>query len=192
MLEGRTHRCGFCLKEFGRARHVQLHIANTPKCRTARDRAINRRSAPPSVDTGPSDPNPLDLDHMEDNMDEFIGHDDVDYFPSERLVVNDEAFNEAAKTNKRDRSQSRHTAPQTASERYAEDYNTADVAHILRKTQTAFEILKESQNGLGEKPWAPFKDKDEWELAQFLITEVSQTATDKYLKLPIVSCRRLS
>ena len=181
MLEGRTHHCGFCLKEFGKAKHVQLHIANTPKCRTTRDREIDHRSASPLVDTGSSDPNPLGLDPMADNMDEFVGHD---YFPSERINE------EVVKTNKRDRSQSRHTTadtPRAASERYAEDYNTADVAHILRKSQTAFEILKESQNGLGEKPWVPFKDKDEWELAQFLITEVSQTATDKYLKLPIVS-----
>ena len=39
----------------------------------------------------------------------------------------------------------------------------------------------------GDDPWAPFKDKEEWELAQWLITNVGQNATDKYLKLPIVS-----
>jgi hypothetical protein len=37
------------------------------------------------------------------------------------------------------------------------------------------------------KPWAPFKDMEEWERAQFLIKELTQTAVDKYLKLPIVS-----
>jgi hypothetical protein len=43
---------------------------------------------------------------------------------------------------------------------------------------------------LGEEPWAPFKTKGDWELAVFLIRELYQTATDKYLKLPIVSRQR--
>jgi len=73
--------------------------------------------------------------------------------------------------------------------RYAEDYNPEDVACILRNSNTAFETLKEDQNkaGFGENPWAPFDDEEEWELAQFLMKEVSQTAIDKYLKLKIVS-----
>ena len=73
--------------------------------------------------------------------------------------------------------------------RYAEDYNPAGVAHILRKSQTIFEVLKEVQSNarLGDNPWAPFKDEEEWELAIFLVKEVSQTGANKYLKLKIVS-----
>jgi len=73
--------------------------------------------------------------------------------------------------------------------RYAEDYNPAGVAQILRRSQTTFEALKEVQSnaGLGDNPWAPFKDEEEWELALFLIKEVSQTGANKYLKLKIVS-----
>jgi hypothetical protein len=74
-----------------------------------------------------------------------------------------------------------------ASERYAEDYNAADMAHTLRTSQTTFETFKEHQNGLGKGPCAPFEDEDEWQLAKFLVQEVSQTATDKFLKLSIVS-----
>jgi len=42
-------------------------------------------------------------------------------------------------------------------------------------------------SGLGRTPYTPFENEDEWELAQFLIKEVSQTAANKYLKLKIVS-----
>lgn len=50
---------------------------------------------------------------------------------------------------------------------YAKDYNPKNVAHILRKTQSTFETLKKDQNTvrLAKKPWAPFEDKGEWELA---------------------------
>ena len=122
--------------------------------------------------------------------DGIAGHDEADYIPSERQpmdITNDEALAR--------QSQSHHAeleddnahldAPRPASARYAEDYSPADVAHILRTSRTAFDILKEE--GPAENPWAPFNDEDEWELARFLIKEASQTATDKFLKLSIVS-----
>ncbi|KAH9979616.1 hypothetical protein BJV74DRAFT_879411 [Russula compacta] len=75
--------------------------------------------------------------------------------------------------------------------RFAEEYNSDHVAHVLGESATAFETLREEQiaAGLGEKPWAPFEDEEEWELARWLIKEVSQTATDKFLKLPITKNR---
>jgi len=89
-------------------------------------------------------------------------------------------------------SQSHHVTVESTStsERYAEDYNAADVAHILRTSQTTFEAFNEHQNRLGEEPYAPFENEDEWELAKFLIKKVSQTAADYFLKLPIVSGQR--
>jgi hypothetical protein len=78
----------------------------------------------------------------------------------------------------------------TSERRYAEEYNAADVAHILRTSQTTFEAFNEHQNRLGEEPYAPFENEDEWELAKFLIKKVSQTAADYFLKLPIVSGQR--
>lgn len=57
-----------------------------------------------------------------------------------------------------------------------------------------FEQVRQKQRDCGQDPWAPFEDKDEWELAQWLLLNVGQNATDKFLKLPIVSpsefCRR--
>ena len=37
------------------------------------------------------------------------------------------------------------------------------------------------------EPWAPFEDLEEWDLAQWLLLNAGQNATDKFLKLPIVS-----
>ncbi|KAJ2975809.1 hypothetical protein NUW54_g11669 [Trametes sanguinea] len=46
------------------------------------------------------------------------------------------------------------------------------------------------QRAAGDQPWAPFKDLDEWELAQWLVTSgLSQTAIEQYLKLNITKGR---
>ena len=39
----------------------------------------------------------------------------------------------------------------------------------------------------GASKWSPFKNEDEWELAQWLLKNVGQSAIDEYLKLPSVS-----
>jgi len=53
--------------------------------------------------------------------------------------------------------------------------------------QSYFEKVRAVQEERGEDPWAPFEDEEEWELAQWLLLNVGQNATDKFLKLPIVS-----
>lgn len=75
------------------------------------------------------------------------------------------------------------------SERYAEEYDAADVAHILRTSHSTFEASEERRNGLGDESLAcaPFETEDEWELAKFLLKHVTQMAVDKFLKLNIVS-----
>jgi hypothetical protein len=125
---------------------------------------------------------PPELDPMA-LADGFVGHGDgeADYI-RQMDITNDEAQLGLAHQSQ---SQAEHDdTPRPASGRFAEDY-PANVAHILRKSRTAFDTQKEG--GSGENPWAPFNDEDEWELARFLLKEVSQTAADKFLKLPIVS-----
>ena len=56
-----------------------------------------------------------------------------------------------------------------------------------RPAQSYFEMVRDDQKKNGDPLWAPFKDEEEWELAQWLNMNVGQNATDKYLKLPIVS-----
>ncbi|KAI6040960.1 hypothetical protein EDC04DRAFT_2879042 [Pisolithus marmoratus] len=60
------------------------------------------------------------------------------------------------------------------------------LANILGKGETAFEKMKETQDGLGGSVYSPFEDREEWELAQWLINNVNQQATDDFLKLQVV------
>ncbi|KAI5990447.1 hypothetical protein EDD15DRAFT_2170319 [Pisolithus albus] len=75
------------------------------------------------------------------------------------------------------------------STRYAYEYNEGPVADILGKGETAFEKTKEVQDSLGGSAYSPFEDREEWELAQWLINNVNQRATDEFLKLPVTRTR---
>jgi len=50
-----------------------------------------------------------------------------------------------------------------------------------------FEWIKYHQEVTGGGPYAPFTDHKEWALAQWLIKNVNQQATEEFLKLPIMS-----
>ncbi|KAJ7184817.1 Zn-finger domain-containing protein [Mycena filopes] len=62
-------------------------------------------------------------------------------------------------------------------------------AEKLGEGQTIFENMYKKQTDLGLDPHAPFVDSEEWDLARWLSKNVSQTATDEYLKLPITQQR---
>ena len=55
------------------------------------------------------------------------------------------------------------------------------------QAQSYFEKLRAEQQKQGLSPWTPFQDEEEWELAHWLMLNVGQNATDKFLRLPIVS-----
>jgi hypothetical protein len=60
------------------------------------------------------------------------------------------------------------------------------VADILGVGKTAFQKLHEKQLASGLPSWAPFKDEEEWTLAQWLVNRVNKTGIEEYLKLKIV------
>ncbi|KAJ6486356.1 hypothetical protein DFH09DRAFT_1457204 [Mycena vulgaris] len=62
-------------------------------------------------------------------------------------------------------------------------------ATTLGQGETVFERMHADQTAAGVGPYAPFTDGEEWELANWLSKNVSQTATDSYLKLPITQRR---
>ena len=55
------------------------------------------------------------------------------------------------------------------------------------KGKPLFDHLDEEQKREGGSRWGPFEDEDEWQLAEWLIENVGQKQTDRFLKLPIVS-----
>jgi hypothetical protein len=70
--------------------------------------------------------------------------------------------------------------------RYVESYPDG-AADILGRSKTKFDAYRESQDEGGEQRWAPFRDQEEWDLAQWLLKNVGQTKIDQFLKLDIVS-----
>jgi hypothetical protein len=61
-----------------------------------------------------------------------------------------------------------------------------NVAEILGTGETEFQKLYKQQQASEQNPWAPFEDKDEWELAEWLMKRANKTSIDEFLKLPIV------
>ncbi|KAJ7583439.1 hypothetical protein C8J56DRAFT_1096646 [Mycena floridula] len=59
----------------------------------------------------------------------------------------------------------------------------------LRKGETEFEKLRHEQQERGEQRWSPFEDQDEWDLGSWLSKNMSQRATNEFLKLPVVQKR---
>jgi hypothetical protein len=55
------------------------------------------------------------------------------------------------------------------------------------KDQPLFERIQKEQRENHTSKWGPFKDQDEWELAEWLSKNVGQKQTDAFLKLNIVS-----
>lgn len=71
---------------------------------------------------------------------------------------------------------------------YIEDYGEdGDAGKGFGEGQSQFSQWREAQTKAGLEPWAPFDDLEEWDLAQWLLLNAGQNATDKFLKLPIVS-----
>ncbi|KAJ7662855.1 hypothetical protein B0H17DRAFT_1185009 [Mycena rosella] len=62
-------------------------------------------------------------------------------------------------------------------------------ATTIGEGETVFERMRAAQAAAGVAPHTPFSDEDEWELANWLSKNVSQTVTDVYLKLPITQRR---
>ncbi|OBZ67180.1 hypothetical protein A0H81_13050 [Grifola frondosa] len=63
-------------------------------------------------------------------------------------------------------------------------------AEVFGQASTQFEDIHAEKHTAGEDQWAPFADREEWELAEWLMTTgISQEAIDSYLKLPITRKR---
>jgi len=60
-------------------------------------------------------------------------------------------------------------------------------ATILGKEKTVFESMEAADLEKGRSEWAPFRDEDEWELAQYLMKSLGKTKIDELLKLSLVS-----
>jgi hypothetical protein len=74
------------------------------------------------------------------------------------------------------------------SRHYVEEYPSEQKAGgAWGKDQPFFVRIHREQQENGTSKWGPFKDRDEWELAEWLMKNVGQKQTDAFLKLNVVS-----
>ncbi|KAJ7250083.1 hypothetical protein B0H12DRAFT_1234544 [Mycena haematopus] len=73
-----------------------------------------------------------------------------------------------------------------------EESHRAAAGRPLRRGETLFERTRAQQQTEGASEFSPFQGSDEWELARWLSKNVTQSATDEYLKLPTTKKANLS
>jgi len=74
------------------------------------------------------------------------------------------------------------------SARYIEEFpDSFGAGSVWGEDVPFFEKIRLCQEEDGSSQWGPFKDKEEWELAEWLIRNVGQKQTDAFLNLNIVS-----
>lgn len=159
----KQHQCRYCGRHFPTVPALRVHISKKRSCRENRQKVLarlNRRLAPAGVEA-------VDDVEMADESDTLADHGP----PTPNLTA-------------------QSAAPSSGGHekisRWVEPYPKPAGA-TKGMGQTDFAKVLEQQRDSGQDPWAPFDSRDEWELAQWLLRNVGQNATDEFLKLPVVS-----
>ena len=183
------YRCNFCGKGLPTKVGLKVHIRlSKGGCREAMERQINRSLSPADLDDAMRIPqrrqtSPTSTDENADlgnelynNFPPFVPSPRHDESPELEATGNDYQYKRATGDEAED---------EETYMRYAREFPTP--AEELRDAKTIFEEIFEDQKGKNESPWAPFIDKDEWELARWLAKNVNQRATEEFLKMTGVS-----
>jgi hypothetical protein len=182
-------RCPYCFKQLPSQNAVRLHVAATLACNESWNKQFSQQTREPSQqlpyetqnkDSSSSSsspwiiPNSPSDDEMETIADNFnlpnpptapdAIDEDVDELPSGPNILEIEV----------------------QGRRFFEQY-PRPIGNPVGLQKTRFEKLHDEEKKTGKLPWDPFLSEDEWDLARWLINNVNQKATDKYLKLPMVS-----
>ncbi|KAG6375555.1 hypothetical protein JVT61DRAFT_3119 [Boletus reticuloceps] len=175
------NRCGHCNQGFPTRTAVRRHISHSPRCQAAvlrnpalRDAAKGEQGhSIQGVKTYADDVEP-DAD-VEPEF--FASHEEGldDHHESVHLELEHEGDLDHGNNDRE------------ACQRFAREFDEGRAGDVLGSAKTAFETMKDLQDASGQCAYAPFADCDEWELADWLVNNVNQGATDKYLKLGIVS-----
>ena len=178
------HRCNHCGKDIPTAAGLKLHIANSKNsgCRDQWEREVLRRDPKP-----PKPPNDVEPEPLYDSPMLELSCEEVQTFiPSERQPVSPNVSNREPQS-KRARVEEVDDEEAGGLRRWVQEFEGA-AAEVLAEGKTLFDELREQQEAMCEPPLAPFADEEEWELAQWLMKNVTQTATDQFLKSKGVSC----
>ena len=184
------HRCNHCGKDIPIAIGLKLHIANSKHsgCREQWDCEVLQKD-PTESPSPPATSN--NADHSAERelqydwpMLEAPPKEPPTFIPSERHPVSPN-LSSPEPPSKQARVEETDDEEASGCPRWAQEFEGA--AEELGEGKTLFEELHEQQEAMCEAPMAPFVDEEEWELARWLIKNVTQTVTDKFLKMKGVS-----
>jgi hypothetical protein len=183
-----SHKCFYCRKNLPTLKGLRSHLTQRKICRDAL-RRITEKRAPTKK---PCEDEDTDMSDIQEN--DLGAMDDIQPMLFDPPQQQDPSWpNPGSSSSTRDQLPDRRPRVEEVEDeesgthrRWIKDF-PLPAGTRLRPAQSYFETVREDQRKNGDDPWAPFKDEEEWELAQWLITNVGQNATDKYLKLPIVS-----
>ncbi|KAJ6566640.1 hypothetical protein B0H19DRAFT_939699 [Mycena capillaripes] len=184
--------CPFCQTTFGNSSLVRRHQLQDPRCKTKFEERLGTRlenltsrrqrqtrTASANVQS-PDLPSAEDLAAMLDDI----------------PLENPEHPQVAAETStaeEPDQDTSIPAQPPRAPRpgEHPEYYRTSEKNLAAGATygpgKTAFELIRDEEILKGGTVLGPFRDDDEWQLAKWLIKHVGHTATEKFLKLSIIS-----
>ena len=171
-----------CLKALWSQNAVRLHVSSTVQCNEDWKKQFSQKKAKTShwLPFKSSDED-LPSSHDDDKMKTM-----VDNFHLPGLIVPpSESFGEvppspSSLNNNLDVEVEVHGG------RFSLPYPHS-IENPLSFQKTRFERQWDQDIINGKQPWQLFSSQDEWDLAKWLINNANQKATDKYLKLPIVS-----
>lgn len=176
----KSYVCAYCKKGVPTLKGMSSHISQRPDCRDALRRLAKRR--PPQAKSVDPEEDQSAVD-MQMEVDE-----------DQPMIFESGPADEGASPPHNPASNRRTTMEEVEDEeaggfrRYVEDYGEdGDAGKGFGEGQSQFAQWREAQTKAGLEPWAPFENLEEWDLAQWLLLNAGQNATDKFLKLPIVS-----
>jgi hypothetical protein len=181
-------RCPYCSKALPNQNGVRLHVSATLPCNKAWKKQFSQTKAKPSKrlplktpdEDYPSSPWSRPNSPTNDEMDTIADNFHLPWStvaPSESIGEEPPSLSlQANNVEVEDVRGLRFSLPYPRS-----------IANPVGFQKTRFEKQRDHDLMNGKQPWQPFSSQDEWELARWLINNVNQKATDKYLKLPIVS-----
>lgn len=171
-----SSRCKYCHKELRSDSAMKRHIAATPLCKHKWEKEIMGLST--ERVTGKSRGTHLEIDEGSD-FQAFIPDPSPEPTPSKRVHVEEVEDEDSVQVRQ---------APDIENRRFVEQYPShRRVGIVIGQGKTKFQLMYENQREHGQSTYAPFTNKDEWELARWLSRRVGQKAIDEYLKLSFAS-----
>lgn len=191
-----TNYCGYCGKgPFLTQGGLNKHIGRSKDCQEKNQLAFKSytstlwKNAPDASNVLPSSP-PPPPDETPGAQVEDLEHDLLTFEQNFSLDSTTETSNLPIQTEHTNLPRQIFPEEKETPEsgHYFEEYPTERKAGAAwGKDQPLFVRIQKEQQENGTSKWGPFKDQDEWELAEWLSKNVGQRQTDTFLKLNIVS-----